>query len=484
MSYIFNRLLIIVGVRSFSKWNNKYIPDNETEETGTIDDNRDIEDNRDINEVELTLEERTDNLIILNSPTNNTNLELDIDLNCENIRIELIKLDEEKIEDTVKEIEKESIIENNQYTLKILEIIYRLFLFIVIFYYPVTNIIYIVKTNYVCIPPSIIFEMLIPIQYFLSLIYFSRTHFDSFYLNDSNSKLIICIPSVKYLITGILTIVSISTIVSIILKISNNGVFNQLDPLNYSNQPIMIKILILVFDLLQWFYGRSIILINLSSFTIVFCKHVKIIEGILEILNNKVYNRCDMKQLSFICKQVTRMRHELHISIKYMESMFSTSTIIGAVALGYIFETRGKYSISEIPLVSIIIFVFSQIVFFYIVYRVSNQKEELHKLINSPRIVKLFLSRLNKQEFDLYNNSNYEEDNHSEEYINTITKIQQMMSIERENATSIDWLILNNVLNQQWTEFSVFGITLQDGNVLKKCVVMGTLFILLLKNLS
>ena len=59
-----------------------------------------------------------------------------------------------------------------------------------------------------------------------------------------------------------------------------------------------------------------------------------------------------------------------------------------------------------------------------------------------------------------------------------------MMSIERENATSIDWLILNNVLNQQWTEFSVFGITLQDGNVLKKCVVMGTLFILLLKNLS
>ena len=165
----------------------------------------------------------------------------------------------------------------------------------------------------------------------------------------------------------------------------------------------------------------------------------------MEILNNKVYNRCDMKQLSFICKQVTRMRHELHISIKYMESMFSTSTIIGAVALGYIFETRGKYSISEIPLVSIIIFVFSQIVFFYIVYRVSNQKEELHKLINSPRIVKLFLSRLNKQEFDLYNNSNYEEDNHSEEYINTITKIQQMMSIERENATSIDWLILNNV---------------------------------------
>ena len=482
MSYIFNRLLIIVGVRSFSKWNNKYIPDNDVNET-----NNNNEYGQDtVPDIEMSIDNKINNLAVLNSPNNsiNTNLELDIDLNCENIREELIKLDEEKTEETLKEIGKERIIHESQYTLKILEILYRLFVCVLIFYYSVTNITYIVKTNYVYIPPSIIFKLLIPVEYILSLIYFSRTHFDSFYLNDSNSKLIICIPSVKYVITGIITIVSISSIVSLVLKISNNGEFNQLDPLNYSNQPLMIKILILLFDLLQWFYGRSIILINLSAFTIVFCKHVKIIEGILEILNNKVYNRCDMKQLSFICKQVTRMRYELHNSIKYMENMFSTSTIIGAITMGYIFETRGKYSISEISVISILMFVFSQIVFFYIVCRVSNQKDELHKLINSPRIVKLFLSRLNKQEFDLYIQSNPEEYIHTEEYINTITKMEQMISIERENATSIDWLILNNILNQKWTEFTVFGITLQDGNILKKCIVLGTLFILLLKYVS
>ena len=286
-------------------------------------------------------------------------------------------------------------------------------------------------------------------------------------------------------IIGIVSIAGVSSIVSLILKIYNNGVFNQLDPLNYENQTIPIKVLILLFDLLQCFYGISIILINLSAFTIVFCKHVKIIEGILEIINNKVYNRCDMTQLSFICKQVTRMRYELHTSIKYMENMFSTSTIIGAIALGYIFETRGKYSVSEISVISILLFVFSQIVFVYIVNRVSIQKEELHKLINSPRIVKLFLSRLNKQDFDLYTQTEHlGEDNHTEEYINTITKMQQMMSIERENATSIDWLILNNILNQKWTEFTVFGVTLQDGNILKKSLMLGTIFMLLLKNIS
>lgn len=480
MSYIFNRFLIVMGIRGWDKWNNKYIPDREPEiENTTIERRGNGID-------EMNLESGNIRVVALNSPLNNINtkLELDIDLNYENIKLELIKLDEEEVENTLKEIEKERNAETTPILWSIMEMVYRLLVFIVMFYYPVTNIIYVVKTNFTYIPPSIIFKSVIPIQYILSLLYFSRTHFDSFYLNDANSKLIICIPKVIYVIIGILIISSVSTIISLILKIYGIGIFTQLDSLDYQNQIVSIKILILLFDICYWFYGRSIILINLASFTIVFCKHVKIIEGILEILDNKVYNRCDMKQLSFICKQVTRMRHELHISIKYLENMFSTSTIIGAISMGYIIETRGKYGISEISITSIIIFIVSQVVFFYIVYRVSNQKDELHKLINSPRIVKQFLSRLSGADCELYRIHNLEDDTNLEQYNNTLDRVEKIISIEKDNATSIDWLILNNVLNQKWTEFTVFGITLQDGNVLKKCVVLGTVFLLLLKNIS
>mgnify|MGYP005745646587 CR=1 FL=1 len=50
---------------------------------------------------------------------------------------------------------------------------------------------------------------------------------------------------------------------------------------------------------------------------------------------------------------------------------------------------------------------------------------------------------------------------------------------EIDNATSLDWLILNNVLNQKWTQFTVFGVSLEDGNLLKNCVLIGTLLIVI-----
>ena len=38
-----------------------------------------------------------------------------------------------------------------------------------------------------------------------------------------------------------------------------------------------------------------------------------------------------------------------------------------------------------------------------------------------------------------------------------------------ENGTSIDWLILNTILQEKWVNFEFFGIPLNDGQLIKRC---------------
>jgi len=332
------------------------------------------------------------------------------------------------------------------------------------------------------VPPSIFFKLLIPIQYILSLIYFNKSHFDDFYLKDRKSIHLECLPNTKLIIIGIIIISLISSLLTLILKILSIDFDNNLDPFNYYNQSLDKQIFINIFDILQLLYGRSILFINTISFIIVFCKHIKIIDNLLQILNNKIYNGYDIKGLTFFCRQVTKIRYEMHKSIKLLEKMFSMSTIIGGFSCGYIIDNYKSFNIGEISIISFIIFIITQCAFFYIIYKLANQKEQLLTLINSPLISRKFLSRFNNKYLDCY----IEQSDINQQKMNCnlslIVKMNKLTRIEKDNATSLDWLILNNILNQKWTEFSICGISLHNGNVLKQGFLFGTFLVIILKH--
>ena len=90
-----------------------------------------------------------------------------------------------------------------------------------------------------------------------------------------------------------------------------------------------------------------------------------------------VINKTD--RLSFMCKQIIQIRHQLHISIKYMENMFSILVIIGGFTTGYIIRSYKHYTISEMGIKSIIIYILFKIIFFYLIYIISNQKKDYIK---------------------------------------------------------------------------------------------------------
>lgn len=434
MAKSFNRLLIILGIRSWSSWEKDYKVNKDE-----IDDDN-AQSDIEMNNCDSDESSESESFKIQEHFTTIYNELKSLELYDSNI---------------LKECNKEPNFNNI-----FLDYGYFFIIFILVLFDPVSSFISVIN-NLSYVPPELFLKLLIPMEYILSIIYFKKQHFDYFYLLNYNYKSKI-IPCPQVLTQSIVIISVIYTLLSAILKINDIEYNSKLDIFNFSNKSLFIKILIILFDIIREAVSTSVILIVIFSFYIVFFKQVETIENTIIYLDNMDFTKKNSEQLSFMCKQIIQIRHQLHKSIKYMENMFSCLVIIGGITIGYIIRSYKKYSISEMGLKSISIYVLLQCLFFYLIYIVTNQKERLHKLVNSPKIVTNFLSRI-------------EDDND-----NLILDInQKQLNLERNNASSIDWLILNNVLNQKWTEFTVFGITIEDGTLLKNCVLLGTLLIIL-----
>ena len=59
--------------------------------------------------------------------------------------------------------------------------------------------------------------------------------------------------------------------------------------------------------------------------------------------------------------------------------------------------------------------------------------------------------------------------------INVVT-----LNIIEETATTIDWLILGNILSEKWLDFTIFGISTSDGQLIKKSITLGGTLLFLL----
>ena len=59
--------------------------------------------------------------------------------------------------------------------------------------------------------------------------------------------------------------------------------------------------------------------------------------------------------------------------------------------------------------------------------------------------------------------------------------IKIILNFEEENATTLDWIVLNKILETKWMNFSILGISTQDGALLKKVITISALIITIIK---
>lgn len=303
-----------------------------------------------------------------------------------------------------------------------------------------------------------------PINYLWAKYYFSTNHFDLF-ANNCN-----------FSCSSYIIIILIITIFSIFISlIQINTFYNEYYYISFFDKLLGVSLVIL-----EWIYCRLTYCFILSTFTIVFCKHIQQIKTLIKEINTNEIDLEDSYCLTTLIKNITSLRNSIMISITFYNSLLSFITISGGISLAIfsrqqyvkfhetrkiIFQEHEYYIIQ-----AYIFYLVYQSIFFYIIMRYSYFRNELGKLIQGPSFVNRFLTRWTTTKMI----RKCRDPNEIKQYNKMI------LIIEQENATSIDWMILEKLCSYTWMDFSIFGISSQDGSLIKKVIAFSSIIYIII----
>lgn len=297
---------------------------------------------------------------------------------------------------------------------------------------------------------------LVPIHYLWGKIYFSTTHFDTFFLKSHWSCTDYCNK-----LTILIVIVSFLSIIPHLIFTNHASIYwsHGTDFFWFTFIPLEI-------------IGRNIILMNSGLFILIFFNHLKRIYNFTKEIDSGTtklqFNESNV--LSEFIMELSKIKSELMCSIERFEYLVSLTTAIGGAS--FILFIHHKYTIQELNLTStemytfiaLIYYLISQIIFFYILYKYSSIRENIHKYINSTNFINTYIKRS-----AIKKPTNKTQSDH------------KLLILEEESATTIDWLILDRLTKENWIDFSILGVSTRDGSLIKKVLTFSTIFYTLLR---
>jgi len=186
---------------------------------------------------------------------------------------------------------------------------------------------------------------------------------------------------------------------------------------------------------------------------------------------------------------IAKLRHSIEQSTEFFNKIISFITVSGTLSMSlffshkihnmenYIIENNDIYLIQNY-----ILFIIFQLVFFINIYRYSSIREDLSKLLQSPSFINQFLTRWTVSK--IKKNFSFNQCSESAIINNEIlanTKI--LLCIDEENATTIDWFVLEKLINIRWIDFSIMGISFHDGELIKKLIAISGILLIFLGNI-
>ena len=300
----------------------------------------------------------------------------------------------------------------------------------------------------------------IPFIYLWAKFYFKTDHFD---------KLNVCVKFKTSIIT-------LSTIISIVINFIDISSFNNkyywLDNFN----DITFNIIVII----EWLYSRLIIFTLIFTFIFILNVHIKRFGDIIYKLDNNEFNFDDNTCLSNIIKELSKIRHEIEYTIHYFNMIISFTTILGGISLSIFirdlfpngindfrtinFEIHDRYLIHPLGL-----YLVSNIILILNMTRYSYKREAILKYIKSMNFMNCFLTRTSSEKIMKRSDGN----------INMV-----VLNIAEESATTLDWIILGQILSEKWLDFTIFGVSTSDGNLIKRSLALGSTLLFLINILQ
>lgn len=209
-------------------------------------------------------------------------------------------------------------------------------------------------------------------------------------------------------------------------------------------------------------YGVNIILFNFLIFYICFAKILQDIINIHDnILNNNVYNSI---------KYIIELKYNIHKTVDCLEYIFNIFAFTGIIILS-IYFTYFKNIYHNLFYTYIIFQLFIQSIGHTILLYITYYKDNIYKLIHNKYFINNFIVKFNRENLEHIFNIEL-----NQEYTNEIL----LNSIE-DNYKSIEWLIYNELLNNNWIKFSFMGFDIHNIEFVKKMILTISVIIYIYK---
>ena len=269
------------------------------------------------------------------------------------------------------------------------------------------------------------------------------------------------------------------------------------------------KIVLTIILFISKFYSYGVFFINLTIFSSTFIIHSIEIKSYTERLESYVDNNEDSLTIESITKDYSELKTQHTQSVVKLNNIFSSVTIFGIIGSYFITINFDTNFISPLHFVDACCFLITEIVYIYSISRVKLNVSDIQSIINSPKFVSRYLSRVHLEEFTgeltsssitdsgsiieehkilktIKKSKKLEKDKNLNHKINFIKDISLRSLIKgHENAEGIDWIILNFKLGGNWENFKLLGFDIDDDTLIKKtfAVVIGLIMLLNLNNI-
>ena len=370
------------------------------------------------------------------------------------------------------------------------EYFYTAFIFIILITKPILLFNYIIQSKTYYMFSSLIFSFIPSFNYLLGFTYISNNNFHKIFLDIILNKFKInyCISKEKNLITSII----LTSLFFIIFNLVT--IFTNLDSShNYYliNNNEIYNIFYIIYVVMYTIYSRLILSFNMHIFYLVFCKHLKDIKYQTKDLEEVESWTNSQTKVAELCHNLIELRYELSISISKLGQFYIWLTMLGSFGIGLAVHYK-TYDTTIIT--NIIIYIILQIIFLSIIGIVGKNKQKLCDIIHTPAFSMKYIMREKDVSETIENVVTLDN--------NTIITIREINNIDTDNdvfednkykkilngiynnveqsGSSVDWIILNNILNNKWTSIELFGISFDNGSGISKSIALTTTIVALI----
>jgi len=240
--------------------------------------------------------------------------------------------------------------------------------------------------------------------------------------------------------------------------------------------PLLITLIIIIYhicynefnilNILNYLFGFNILLFNIINFIIIFSNKLYLIYNNFYSLEKLISNNISRGLIDSIYN-IIKIKYDISCCISNYYLIFNYFTLINIITNIIIFKSKNFNYIN----ISIIVFSFIfEIICLTIILVISKIRQNILTLIYSPTFTNRFLKKIN---LDTLNDITTEDI--SIDIENNIVEIdnnQLSIHLIRENNNSLEWIVIHNILNNYWMDFSLFGFKLHNIDAITKIILI------------